>query len=86
MRVGGAFGLKATKKIPPGTVVSERQAHLQVWPFHPDRFVVNEAAHDAVEETIGRLKTGDQELLDTLLNVVGQKGGQHGLSLQLPHR
>ena len=60
----------------------EGQAHLQVRPFHPGRFVVDEAVHDPMEEAIGRLKAGDQELLDALLNVTRQEGGQHSLSLQ----
>jgi hypothetical protein len=47
----------------------EGQAHLQVWSFHPGRFVVNEAAHDAIEEAIGRLEACDQELLNALLNI-----------------
>jgi hypothetical protein len=35
--------------------------------------VVDEAAHDAMEEAIGRLKTGNQELFDALLNVARQE-------------
>ena len=73
VRVGGAFGLEAAKEIPAGAVMPEGQAHLQVRPFHPGRFVVDEAAHDPMEEAIGRLKAGDQELLDALLNVARQE-------------
>ena len=42
-------------------------------PFHPGRFVVDEAAHDPMEEAIGRLEASDQELLDALLNVARQE-------------
>jgi hypothetical protein len=57
------------------------QAHLQVRPFHPCHFVVDEAVHDAMEEAIGRFEARDEELLDALLNIARQEGGQHGLSL-----
>jgi hypothetical protein len=67
--VGGAFGLETAEEIPAGAVMPEGQAYLQIWPFHPGRFVVNEAAYDPMEKTIGRLKAGDQELFDALLNV-----------------
>jgi hypothetical protein len=51
----------------------EGQADLQVRPFHPRQFVVDEAAHDSMKEAVGRLKAGDQELLDALLNVARQE-------------
>jgi hypothetical protein len=47
----------------------EGEAHLQVRPFHPDRFIVDKAAHDPMEEAIGWFKACDQELFDALLNV-----------------
>jgi hypothetical protein len=53
----------------------EGQANLQVRPFHPGRFVIDEAAHHPMEEAVGRLEAGDQELLDALLNVARQEGG-----------
>ena len=56
-----------------GAVMPEGQPDLQVRPFHPGRLVIDEAGHDAMEEAIGRLEAGDQELLDALLNVVRQK-------------
>jgi hypothetical protein len=73
MRVSEAFGLETAKKIPAGAVIPEGQADLQVWPFYPGRFIVDEAAHDPMEEAIGRLEAGDQELLDALLNVACQE-------------
>jgi hypothetical protein len=38
----------------------------------------DEAAHDLMEEAVGRLEAGDQKLFDALLDVVRQKGRQHG--------
>jgi hypothetical protein len=83
VRVGGAFGLEAAKKISASAIVPEGQADLQVRPFHPRRLVVYEAAHDPMEEAIGRLEAGNQELLNALLNVARQEGGQQDLSLGL---
>jgi hypothetical protein len=80
VRVGGAFGLEAAEKIPAGAVMLEGQADLQVRPFHPGRLVIDEAAHDPMEEAIGRLETGDQELFDALLNVARQQRGEHGFT------
>jgi hypothetical protein len=33
-----------------------------------------------MEEAIGRLETGDQELFDALLNVARQQRGEHGFT------
>ena len=73
MRVGRVFGLEAAKKIPASAVMPEGQAHLQVRPFHPNRFVVDEPAHDPMEEAISWLEAREQELLDALLNVARQE-------------
>jgi hypothetical protein len=35
--------------------------------------VIDEAAHDAMEKAIGRFEAGDQELFDTLLNILRQE-------------
>jgi hypothetical protein len=72
VRVGRVCGLEPLK-IPAGAVVPEGQADLQVWSFHPGQFVIDEAAHDPMEEAIGRLEARDQELLDALLNVARQE-------------
>jgi hypothetical protein len=63
------------KEIAADAVMPEGQANLQVRPFHPGRFVIDEAAHHPMEEAVGRLEAGDQELLDALLNVARQEGG-----------
>ena len=73
VRIGRAFGLEVAKKIPAGAVMPEGLADLQVRPFHPRRLVIDEAAHDPMEEAIGRLEAGNQELLNTLLNVARQE-------------
>jgi hypothetical protein len=73
MCVGRVFGLEAAKKIPAGAVMPEGQAHLQVRPFHPGQFVVDEAMHNPMEEAIGWLEACEQELLNALLNVVRQE-------------
>src|SRR5207237_1087852 len=73
MRVGLAFGLEAAKKILAGAVMPEGETDLQVWPFHPGRFVVDEAVHDPMEEAIGWLETRDQELHNALLDIARQE-------------
>jgi hypothetical protein len=73
VRVGRVFGLEATEEIPASAVMPEGQAHLQVWPFHPGRFVVDKPMHNPMEEAIGWLKACDEELLNALLNVVRQE-------------
>ena len=73
VRIGRVFGLEAAKKIPAGAVMPEGQADLQVRPFHPGRFIGDEAVHDPMEEAIGRLEAGDQEVLDALLDVACQE-------------
>jgi hypothetical protein len=73
MRVSEAFGLETAKKIPAGAVMPEGQSHLQVRPFHPGRFVVNEAVHDPMEEAIGWLEARDQELRNALLDIARQE-------------
>jgi len=60
------------------TVFGDHRVRLEVHPEHlpslvPQGFGVDEAAHDPMQETIGRLKAGDQELLDALLNVARQE-------------
>jgi hypothetical protein len=51
---------------------------LQVRPFHPGRFVVDEAAHDPMEEAIGWLEAGDQASSISKSNFLGSCAIDHG--------
>ena len=63
VRVGGRSVWKPPKKSRPALSYPGRAGPPAGTALHPGRFVIDEAAHDAMEEAIGRLKAGDQELL-----------------------
>src|SRR5262249_55527928 len=63
VRVGRVFGLEAAEEIPASAVVPERKTYLQVRPFHPGRFIIDEPVHDPMEKAISWLEASDEKLL-----------------------
>ena len=73
----GVLGLEAGEERAPGSTRHEGQPHLNVRPLEPGRLILDEAAHQPMHEGVGRLKSGNEELLQAGLDVLGKEGGQH---------
>ena len=78
MDVPRMFRRKISKESLALCTGTERQPHLNVRSFHPTGFVIGKALHHAGKERIGWFKTRLQEMLQTVLNLAGEEGMQHG--------
>lgn len=57
----------------------ERQPELEIRALEPLRFVLarHEALHQTVQVVVRRFETGDEELLDAVLDVAGEQRWEH---------
>ncbi|EXI71288.1 MAG: hypothetical protein AW07_03731 [Candidatus Accumulibacter sp. SK-11] len=77
MDVSGMLRLETPEKRRAPGAGPERQADLDIGAFQPGCLVVGEALHDAGEEGVRWFETGRQEVLQTVVNLAREQGGQH---------
>jgi hypothetical protein len=77
MDVAGELRLEIPEKRPAPGAGPERQADLDIGAFQPAGRIVGKALHDAGEQGVRWLESGCQEVLQTILNLAGEQGGQH---------